>query len=526
MREDSPSDVAPPQLLDDYLRLVRRSARTVLPATAIRTRSLDARQLLARAAFGDSATLDELLVAARAGDRRWLTRRRKHLNTGILAGLAQVLAMQDILPTDRTDGLAVYDLIRRALGPSALSEGHQGLHAQFAFHWQGRAKAEELLAAYGRMSEQVRNDLAIDLTNPFTEPAGRPVEPWLAAFRVLLPQPWLSLSGEVLSGEVVSGEVLSGDERLVPFDRLTAGKATRIETGPLISVIVTAYRPDEGLITAVRSILAQSWSNLEVIVVDDASPAEFDAVLDRCLALDRSRVRLVRPTVNGGTYLARNAGMDAAAGAFVTFQDSDDWSHPRRLELQAQPLLNTEAVVATTSDGMGVTDELLMTRPGVRSGRLNPSSLMFRRTTVMRRIGYFDQVRKAGDSEFIGRLRAAFGLAAVHHLESAPLALIRLSLNSLSRSEIRAFWMHPGRTRTGRRSRWNDRSRPRLTCSGPAARRWRPPASTWCSRPTGRRAAARNSRCSTNSTRCTGAGCGSGYCRSRRTCRCCAGDGR
>jgi hypothetical protein len=429
MREDSPSDVAPPQLLDDYLRLVRRSARTVLPATAIRTRSLDARLLLARAALGDSGSLDELLTAARTGDRRWLSRRRRHLNTGVLAGLAQVLAMQDILPTDRTDGLAVYDLIRRALGPAALSMGHQGLHAQLAFRWLGRARAEELLAVYGRMTDQVRTDLEIDLANPFAEPGGRVLEPWLDAFRQLLPEPWLTLDG---------------DDTLVPFDRLTGGKVTRIDTGPLISVIVTAFRPDEGLITAVRSILAQSWSNLEVIVVDDASPAEFDAVIDRCLALD-PRVRLVQPATNGGTYRARNVGMDAATGAFVTFQDSDDWSHPRRLELQAQPLLNTEAVVATTSDGMGVTDELLMTRPGVRSGRFNPSSLMFRRTTVMQRIGYFDQVRKAGDSEFIGRMRAAFGEDAVHHLDTAPLALIRLSLNSLSRSEIRAFWMHPGR---------------------------------------------------------------------------------
>ncbi|HET9516527.1 MAG TPA: glycosyltransferase [Actinoplanes sp.] len=442
MREDNPSEVAPAQLLDDYLRLVRQSSYATLPATAIRTRSLDARLLLARAAFGDAGTLDELLVAARAADRRWLTRRRRNLHTGVLAGLAQVLAMQDILPTDRTDGLAVYDLIRRALGPDALSAGHQGLHAQLAFRWQGRDRAAELLTQYGRITEQIRAELTVDLANPFVEPDGRPVEPWLAGFCALLAEPAVRLTG---------------DATRAPFDRLVAGKVTRIETGPLISVIVTAYRPDDGLITAVRSILAQSWSNLEVLVVDDASPAEFDAVLDRCLGLD-PRVRLVRPAVNGGTYRARNAGLDAARGEFVTFQDSDDFSHPRRLELQVQPLLNTEAVVATTADGVSVTDDLLLTRPGVRSGRFNPSSLMLRRIAVRQRIGYFDQVRKAADSEFIGRLRAAFGPTAVHHLDSAPLSLIRLSQNSLSRSEIRAFWMHPGRVAySSAYLRWHER---------------------------------------------------------------------
>jgi hypothetical protein len=442
MRDESPSDVAPPQLLDDYLRLVRRSARTILPATAIRTRSLDSRLLLARAALGDSGTLDELLAAARAGDRRWLLRRRRDLNTGVLAGLAQVLAMQDILPGDRDDGLALYELIRLGLGPRHLSWGHKALHAQLAFRWQGPQQARTLLDAYGPMTEQVRGDLEVDLANPFAEPPGGPVEPWLAAFRRLLPEPWLALTD---------------DTALPAFDRLSAGPAPRVDTGPRISVIVTAFRPDEGLITAVRSILAQSWTDVEVIVVDDASPPEFDAVIDRALALD-DRVRLVKPATNGGTYRGRNAGLDASTGEFITFQDSDDWSHPRRLELQVRPLLADPALMATTSDGMSVTEELLMTRPGVRSGRFNPSSLMFRRVPVMQRIGYFDQVRKAGDSEFIGRLRAAFGERSLHHLDTLPLALIRLSHNSLSRSEIRAFWMHPGRVAySSAYLRWHER---------------------------------------------------------------------
>ena len=414
----------PPELLDDYVTVVGPSLRTALTATVIRHGSLDARVLLARAALG-ADTLDGLLTAARAGDHRWLTKRRR-ARPGLLAALAQTLALQDLLPTDRTDALAIYELIRRACGPDALSPANQALHTQLTLAWEGPQRVPALLAAYRKMKPPVREAVAVDLLNPFV--ADRPAAPWLAAFRALLPEPRPTFGGDV---------------DLLPFDRLTAPAATPVEAPQRVSVVVTAYRPDEGLITAVRSIVAQSWRNVEVIVVDDASPPEFDDVLARAAALG-DRIRVLRRPVNAGTYAARNAGLDAAGGEFVAFQDSDDWSHPRRLEMQVAPLLADKRLVATTSDGMSVTDTMLLNRPGVRSGRFNPSSLLFRRSVVTGRIGYFDPVRKAADSEYIGRLQAAFGARSVRHVDT-PLALIRLSMNSLSRAEIRPYWMHPAR---------------------------------------------------------------------------------
>jgi glycosyltransferase involved in cell wall biosynthesis len=419
-----------PGLLDDYLRVARYHVRLAVPPTAIRVRSVEARLLLARSGLGESgASYADLIAAARDGDVRWLKRRRRDLKPGVLAGLAQTLAQQDMLPEDRTDALALYDLIRLALGPGALPAAHQGLHVQLALAWQGVARARLLLAAYAKVSAGVRADLELDLANPFAH--GGPVIGWLTAFRKLLPEPPLALEHKA---------------GVPPFDRLTVATAVAgIDEPQRISVVVTAFHPDEGLITAVRSILDQSWRNVEVIIVDDASPPEFDAVLARAVALG-GRIRLVRQPVNRGTYEARNAGLDAAEGEFVAFQDSDDWSHPRRLELQVRPLLEDRALVATTSDGLGVSEELLVTRPGVRRSRFNPSSLLFRRGQVMDRLGYFDPVRKAADSEYIGRMRAVFGEKAVRHLDSRPLALIRLALGSLSRAEIRPYWMHPART--------------------------------------------------------------------------------
>jgi hypothetical protein len=420
----------PPGLLDDYLRIARYHVRTAVAPTAVRIRSLDARELLARSGLGETAPYADLLAAARAGDTDWLRRRRRDVKPAVLAGLAQTLAQQDMLPEDRTDALAVYDLIRTALGADALPPAHQGLHAQLALAWQGPEPARRLLRAYRQLGDGVRADLEVDLANPFVGAGGSALG-WLTAFRKLLPDPPLALEHR---------------DGVPPFDRLTvAADVAGVDEPQTISVIVTSFRPDEGLITAVRSILEQSWRNVEVIIVDDASPPEFDAVLARAVALG-SRIRLVRQPANLGTYEARNAGLDAAEGEFVAFQDSDDWSHPRRLELQVRPLLENRRRVATTSDGLGVTDDLLVTRPGVRRGRFNPSSLLFRREVIMGRLGYFDRVRKAADSEYIGRMRAVYGERAVQHLECGPLALIRLSLGSLSRSEIRPYWMHPART--------------------------------------------------------------------------------
>lgn len=421
MRESQPSE-----LLDDHIRAIGPRLRLALTATVTRNRSLDARQLQARAALGDHGTLDDLLAAARAGDRRWLRRIRRRINPPLLAAVAQTLAQQELLPTDRADALALYDLIRRAAGPRALNPANQALHAQLALADKGPDRARELLRRYRKIKDPALSGLRADLLNPFV--ADRPIEPWLRAFQAMLPAP----------------AVVVGEGEGVPFDRLATPAAERVEAAHRVSVVVTSFRPDRGLLTAVRSILAQSWANVEIVIVDDASPPEYDEVLRAATALGE-RIRLVKLAVNAGTYAARNAGVEAAGGEFAAFQDSDDWSHPRRLELQVRPMLEDRRLVATTSDGLAVTDQLLLTRPGVRSGRFNPSSLVFRRNAVLGKVGWFDRVRKAADSEYIGRIEAAFGARRVRHLDSPPLALIRLSANSLSRSEIKPNWMHPAR---------------------------------------------------------------------------------
>ncbi|GIF34864.1 glycosyltransferase family 2 protein [Actinoplanes utahensis] len=425
-------EAQPVELLDDHVRLAGPGAEVSLPHTALRNRSIAARRVLARAA---GITLEDALDAARAGDTR---RIRRPVDPRLLAALAQTIAGQDELPTDRDDALALYALIRTGRGARALPAAHQALHVQLVYAWQGPGNARQLLGAYRRIPAAAREAIETDLANPHAGGQGEE-ETWLARFGALFPAPAPAL--------------VAAPER-TPFDRLTGSAGHPAETaGERVSVVVPVCRPGEELLTAVRSVAAQSWPDLEIIVVDGGSPPEHDAVLAAAEDLD-PRVRLIRLPRGD----ARNAGLAAARGDFVTFQDPGDWSHPRRIELQVRPLL-TGAAVASTAERLTVTERLVLTRPGVRRRAAVPS-LLFRREAVTRRIGWFDEVPTGADAlafdevptgadalafdevgtgvgaEYLERIETAFGPGSVVRLDQAL---------ALTRSESRAHGMHPAR---------------------------------------------------------------------------------
>jgi hypothetical protein len=237
---------------------------------------------------------------------------------------------------------------------------------------------------------------------------------------------------------------LDGDPALPRFDRLRADGGPGITDGPMISVVVTAYRPGPGLHTAVASLLGQTWRNLEVLVVDDASGPDFDAVLDAVAALD-DRVRVIRKDRNGGTFAARNTAFDAATGEFITGLDSDDWAAPRRLERGIAPLLADPDLVLTHSEAFLLGEDLTVTRPGRVLTTISTASMMFRARPVLDRLGYYDEVRKGADTEFLHRVEAAFGAPAVLRLTGVRDTLMRQAPGSLSRDEFGPGWKHPSR---------------------------------------------------------------------------------
>ena len=99
---------------------------------------------------------------------------------------------------------------------------------------------------------------------------------------------------------------------------------------PLISVIVPAYNVRNYLPECLDSILAQTYRNLEIIVVDDGSTDGSGEMCDEYAAKD-SRIKVIhQPKKN--ISVARNAGLDAAHGNYISFVDSDDFIHPSMLQ--------------------------------------------------------------------------------------------------------------------------------------------------------------------------------------------------
>ena len=100
---------------------------------------------------------------------------------------------------------------------------------------------------------------------------------------------------------------------------------------PLISVFIPVHKVEHYLHNCVNSILSQSYSNWEMILINDGSPDRCGEICDEYAAKD-SRIKVIHKE-NGGLSSARNAGLDyPPKGEFVTFLDSDDFWHPEYLE--------------------------------------------------------------------------------------------------------------------------------------------------------------------------------------------------
>src|SRR5690606_1118053 len=122
------------------------------------------------------------------------------------------------------------------------------------------------------------------------------------------------------------------------------------------------------------------------LVMDDGSNSDYDSMFSECEALD-PRVSVTRLGRNAGTYAARNAGMDAARGEFLTFQDSDDWCHPRRVQDQVTHLIEDSTLVASVSHGLVADDNLAVIRLGRATSLRYTPSLMVRASTVREQLG-------------------------------------------------------------------------------------------------------------------------------------------
>jgi glycosyltransferase involved in cell wall biosynthesis len=104
-----------------------------------------------------------------------------------------------------------------------------------------------------------------------------------------------------------------------------------VEHNPKISVICPVYNTEKYLPRCVESILSQTFSGFECVLVDDCSPDKSPILCDKYAEKD-GRVRVIHNKQNKGSSLARKIGLAASRGAYILFADSDDWLEPDMLE--------------------------------------------------------------------------------------------------------------------------------------------------------------------------------------------------
>ena len=119
---------------------------------------------------------------------------------------------------------------------------------------------------------------------------------------------------------------------------------------PLISIIMPVYNVENYIEETLKSVQKQTYENWECICVDDASKDESVKKITKIAAKD-ARIKLIRLNQNSGAAVARNRGIESAKGDYLAFLDADDLWNERKLEIQLNYMVKTQALITCTSYG-------------------------------------------------------------------------------------------------------------------------------------------------------------------------------
>lgn len=131
---------------------------------------------------------------------------------------------------------------------------------------------------------------------------------------------------------------------------------------PKVSIVVAIYKSELFLDKLIQSLISQTYSNIEIILVNDGSPDNSGIICDEYSVKD-DRIAVVHKK-NGGTCETRNVGMDFATGDYLMFVDGDDWLADDCVEY----LLN---LALSTDSEMSLTDRIFTTRDQIQSTNTN-----------------------------------------------------------------------------------------------------------------------------------------------------------
>lgn len=115
-----------------------------------------------------------------------------------------------------------------------------------------------------------------------------------------------------------------------------------------VSIVMPAYNSEKYLFDTVKSVISQSYSNWELIIIDDCSKDSTKTIIEKLSQLD-FRIKSIFLNKNSGAGIARNAGIRISEGQYLAFLDADDIWSEEKLELQVKHLSSNNAAICHTS---------------------------------------------------------------------------------------------------------------------------------------------------------------------------------
>lgn len=195
---------------------------------------------------------------------------------------------------------------------------------------------------------------------------------------------------------------------------------------PKVTVFIPVFNREDYVCTAINSVLAQQYTDFEILVVDDGSS---DRTVERVAAYPDSRVRLECNPANLGIPATRNRGLELARGDYIALLDSDDYAYPDRLGRQVD-FLDRHPDIVQVGSGCTLMDAQGQRLARVRRHPLSPEAvdahLLFHcslinrtimaRTAVLRDFGYDESFRRCQDYHLHLRLARTHRMANLPHL--------------------------------------------------------------------------------------------------------------
>ncbi len=179
-------------------------------------------------------------------------------------------------------------------------------------------------------------------------------------------------------------------------------KAIPIEIAylPKITVILPVYQGEKTVKIAVKSILKQTYQNIELIIVNDGSTDKTDEIISRILKkyIESNKIKYIKNEKNSGVYYSRNIGIKESTGDFITMQDADDISDNLRIEKSVSYIIKGgfEFILANGQYIREIQNQLSPVR-------ITMATFMCQRDFFKKYGVYDENTRHSGDLEILDR---------------------------------------------------------------------------------------------------------------------------